>query len=241
MKKIHRKQRGKMYEALRVEIVNNDTSGFIGDLRRLCVKYKLPDLTLLPLRTRYIKSACKDMSKRRCLAATLTNKKVPSLLSLDKIQTHHYTYGVKEARAITVMRTGNLIFKNWAPHKIITKHKGDLKCLDPICQERDSLAHVLNCEYYDTKYIETSEGNIRDWATYLVKFHLKSEGTHNIIREMKKDAEMTEHIMEQTNRHFNHNASIESLTFFQKLTQGIGLACIVAIVVAIIIYCCRKF
>lgn len=73
------------------------------------------------------------------------------------------------------------------------------------------------------------------------RFHLKSEGTHNIIREMKKDAEMTEHIMEQTNQHFNHNASIESLTFFQKLTQGIGLACIVAIVVAIIIYCCRKF
>ena len=37
------------------------------------------------------------------------------------------------------------------------------------------------------------------------RFHLKSEGTHNIIREMKKDAEMTEHIMEQTNRHFNQN------------------------------------
>ena len=76
-----------------------------------------------------------------------------------------------EARAIAVMRAGNLIFKNWAPHKIIKKHMGDLKCLVPICQEKDSLAHVLNCEFYDTKFIETSEGNIRDWATYLVKLN----------------------------------------------------------------------
>lgn len=73
MKKIHRKQKGKMYKALKIEIVNSDTSGFVGDLRKLCEKYDIPDLTLLPLRTQYIKSACKDLSRRKCLTATLIN------------------------------------------------------------------------------------------------------------------------------------------------------------------------
>ena len=99
--------------------------------------------------------------------ATLSNKKVPSLLSLDSIDYNHYTFGVMEARAITVMRTGNLIFKNTAPWKLHKKHMGNKQCLVPACGEKDSLEHVLKCEYYDTRFINT-QGGVRDWATYLV-------------------------------------------------------------------------
>ena len=98
---------------------------------------------------------------------TLTLKKVPPMLSIDKIWTDHYTYGVMEARAITVMRTGNLVFKNWAPHKFAKKHMGDLLCLVPICQEKDTLKHVMECEFYNSKFIEM-HGPTKDWALYLV-------------------------------------------------------------------------
>ena len=77
------------------------------------------------------------------------------------------TFGVMEARAITVMRTGNLIFKNWAPYKMKKKHMGDMLCLVPACQERDTLEHVMNCEFYSTKFNQT-HGNVKDWAEYLV-------------------------------------------------------------------------
>ena len=99
--------------------------------------------------------------------ATLSNKKVPNLYSLDTVDHDHYTYGVMEARAITVMRTGNLIFKNWAPWKMKKQHMGDLLCLVPACRERDTLEHVMNCEFYNTKFVQI-HGNVRDWAEYLV-------------------------------------------------------------------------
>ena len=166
-KKIHVKKSGILYNIIKKDIAREDLTGFVGDVKKLCAKYKLPDVTLLPLRTRYIKSACKDLSRRRCMMATLTNKKVPSLLSPDQIDYNHYNLGVMEARAITVMRTGNLIFKNWAHYKFSKKHMGDDRCMVPTCRERDTLNHVMKCEYYDTKFTQI-HGNVKDWAEYLV-------------------------------------------------------------------------
>ena len=100
--------------------------------------------------------------------ATLRLKKVPPLFSLDKIWTDHYSFPVMEARAITVMRTGNLILKNWAPWKMHPKHMGNLLCLVPACQEKDTLEHVLKCEFYSTKFVESIDGPTKDWARYLV-------------------------------------------------------------------------
>ena len=71
----------------------------------------------------------------------------------------------------TVLRTGNLIFKNWSPYKFAIKHMGDNKCMFQPCQEPDSLKHVLECDYYTTKFIETNQGPTKDWATYLVALH----------------------------------------------------------------------
>ena len=76
-----------------------------------------------------------------------------------------------EARAITAMRTGNLIFKNWCPWKFLNKNNGDMKCLYPPCQELDSLKHVLKCDFYNTKFVEGSESSTKDWARYLVKLN----------------------------------------------------------------------
>ena len=75
-----------------------------------------------------------------------------------------------EARAITTLRTGNLIFKNWCPYKFPAKYSGDRKCLYNPCQEEDSLAHVLECPFYKTKFIE-KDGPSRDWALYIVSLH----------------------------------------------------------------------
>ena len=166
-KKLHKKKEGKLYRVLREDIIQGGNNGFIADLRNLSKKYKIPDVTLLPLTNKYIKSACKDLSRRRCMLTTLGLKKVPPMFSIEKILTDHYSLPVIEARAITVMRTGNLVFKNWAPHKMLKKHMGDKLCLVPACQEKDSLEHVMRCEFYSARFVE-KEGLTKDWATYLV-------------------------------------------------------------------------
>ena len=169
MKKLHVKKRGKLYRALREDIMNNDERGFIGDIRELCVKYGLPDITLTPVRPEYIKYKCKETSRRRAMMVTLARKKIPPMLVMGKIFNDHYTFPIMESRAITTLRTGNLIFKNWCPNRINLRNAGDKKCMFPACQEDDTLKHVLECEFYSTKFTEGSEGPTKDWAKYLVE------------------------------------------------------------------------
>ena len=101
---------------------------------------------------------------------TMMKRKIPPMLVLSKIYNDHYSYPLMEARAITAMRTGNLIFKNWAIWKFNLKHGGDLKCMYQPCQELDTLQHVLECQFYKTKFVEMN-GPTRDWADYLVKLN----------------------------------------------------------------------
>ena len=92
------------------------------------------------------------------------------MLVMSKVYNDHYTFSIMDARAITAMRTGNLIYKNWAPYKFSLKHSGDLKCMYQPCQELDTMQHVLVCDFYETKF-EEKDGPTRDWATYLVKLN----------------------------------------------------------------------
>ena len=102
---------------------------------------------------------------------TLMKRKIPPMLSFSiKIFNDHYNYPRFEARAITALRTGNLIFKNWCPWKIRRQHAGDPFCMFQPCGEKDSLLHVMECDYYTTKFIN-KDGPTKDWSNYLVKLH----------------------------------------------------------------------
>ena len=43
MRKIQEKRSGRLYRVLRRDIVSNNTEGFVGDVRKLCEKYSLPE------------------------------------------------------------------------------------------------------------------------------------------------------------------------------------------------------
>ena len=169
MKKIHLKKAGKLYRVLREDIINRNEEGFIGDITNLCKKYDIPDVTLNYLAPDFISETCKEWSRMKSMRVTLTLKKVPPMLTLGKIYNHHYEYTVFEARAITALRTGNLIFKNWCPWEFSKKNSGT-KCMYPPCPEKDSLLHVMECRFYRTKF-EQVEGVTRDWANYLTRLN----------------------------------------------------------------------
>ena len=171
MKKLHVKKSGKLYRSLREDIINGNEKGFIGDVRRLCTKYKLPDITLTPVTPEFVSLKCRELSRKRSMLTTLTLKKIPPMLTFSiKIFNEHYNFPMFEARAITALRTGNLIFKNWCPWKIRRQHAGDPFCMFQPCGERDTLMHVLECEFYSTKFVNR-DGPAKDWSNYLVKLH----------------------------------------------------------------------
>ena len=60
MKKIHLKKAGKLYRVLREDIINRNEEGFIGDIRNLCTKYDIPDVTLNYLAPDFVSEACKE-------------------------------------------------------------------------------------------------------------------------------------------------------------------------------------
>ena len=169
-KKLHIKKSGKLYRMLQEDILKKDERGFIGDVRQLCSKYDLPDITLTPVTQEHVRYKCRERSRKVSLMVTMMKRKIPPMLVLSKIYNDHYSYPLMEARAITAMRTGNLIFKNWAIWKFNLKHGGDLKCMYQPCQELDTLQHVLECQFYKTKFVEMN-GPTRDWADYLVKLN----------------------------------------------------------------------
>ena len=170
LRKLHVKRRGKLYRTLRQEILDKDESGFIGDVRDLCRKYHLPDITMHYVTPEFVNQKCREFSRRRSMLVSLSLRKIPPMLIPGKVFNDHYTFDFMEARAITTLRTGNLIFKNWCPYKFPAKYSGDKKCLYNPCQEEDSLAHVLECPFYKTKFIE-KDGPSRDWALYIISLH----------------------------------------------------------------------
>ena len=153
MKKNQYKQKGKLYRILLKEIVDKTEDGFIGNICPLCEKYDLPDATLFPLKAEDITYACKWMSRGRAQMVLFSLKKVPPLLIKSKVWNVHFELPIFEARAITALRTGNLVFKNWCPWEFSKKNS-----VDKLCMKEDSLKHVMQCPFYTTRFYEGGEG-----------------------------------------------------------------------------------
>ena len=96
-------------------------------------------------------------------------KSVPIIVNTRKVLHQHHMFNTMEARAITCFNTGNLVFKDWNPHKFTGKHAGDRWCLFSVCEGRDSYYHVrFECKLYTTKYRDTGDP-VKDNADFLVK------------------------------------------------------------------------
>ena len=112
---IPEKKKGKLYRASRRDIVNNKEKAVNGDFRRLCLKYKLRDVTLTPVTLEHMSEMCKEMLRRRSQLSTLTKRRIMPMFIPGKVFNSHYTCSLMDAHAITCLRTGKLILKNWTP------------------------------------------------------------------------------------------------------------------------------
>ena len=173
-KLIHVKHEGRLYRVIREEIIQKIEGGFVSDVKNLCLKYKLPDITLHYIRPCDINEAAKYWSRERIWQTLITVKTlpmVPGVTVTRKVIHEHHTYDVMKARAISCYNTANLVFKTTCPHMFRTRDQGDKSCLFPQCDGYDSYVHVrYHCRWYKTKYISTGHA-VEDNANFLVKLN----------------------------------------------------------------------
>ena len=169
---LNEKRRGNCYKIMREEIIRGTRGGFIQDLEQLCIKYKLPNVSLHFIRPQDIASACREWSMRRQFVASIMVKTLPMLFRTRKFEREHWDsdkFTNMMARAQACFNTGNLVMKSQSPHMMRLKDQGDRSCLFPACGGNDTYEHVrFECEFYSSKYIDTKEC-VLDNSKYLLK------------------------------------------------------------------------
>ena len=171
---MHDKHEGKLFRMMREEIIQKVEGGFMEDVRKLCEKYRLPNVTLHYVRPDDINNAIKEKSREKIWMSVMLAKSVPMLVGSRKIKHDHHMedFTPMEARAITCFNTGNLVFKTLCPQKFRTQDNDkDRSCLERACGGVDSYSHVrFECKFYSTKFVKTGSP-ILDNAKYLVKLN----------------------------------------------------------------------
>ena len=106
-------------------------------------------------------------------------KKCLKMLKMAFYAQQLHSFNTMEARAITCFNMGNLVFKDWNPHKFTGKHAGDRWCLFSVCEGRDSYYHMrFECQLYTTKYrdswdnaefqVKLNQERIKRWKLPLI-------------------------------------------------------------------------
>ena len=168
-KKMNLKEEGRMYEAIREELLDEKfDNGLVKEMERLSEKYNLPNVLLHYVRPRDIAEAVREHSKDKICHEVLLTKTIPIIVSTRKFTHEHHTFSTMEERAITCFNTGNLVFKDTCPNMFREKHIFDRFCMFLGCDGRDSYAHVrFECKFYTTRYRDTGYP-VKDNAKFLV-------------------------------------------------------------------------
>lgn len=158
---IHRKRTGHCLRVLEEEERLYPGSGLLAEVRELCKKYKVEDVTSRYVSKDIIRQKVWDFGRKEIWKEAIKNKRIPySHNHLNKGNILNYMQLPKyEARMYFTYMIGELQFKNNRKGEFI-KRFGDLKCFQKNCENLDSLEHVMTCQYYDNRYTET--GHDRD-------------------------------------------------------------------------------
>ena len=161
---MHEKKSGYYLHTLKVQEEKYPGSGLIGEVKRLCRTYGLPDVSEIPLEKEVIKEAIKTKARRELWLETLKVRKVPLIIDELKSNKLYWHYPKREAMLVFNYKVGQLEFKNYRRQEMKRKF-GDINCVKG-CEEPDDLEHVKSCGRYRTKWTEKTDSHPK----YLVEF-----------------------------------------------------------------------
>ena len=168
--KLWRKESGRLFRIIRNDIIDDNKTGFTGDIEQLCVKYDLPNLIYHPLDPNTITDKCKEWSRERIWWEILT-----LVINSRKVSQEHYWqhFSSLMARSISLFNTGYLIFKKTCPHLIPKKHMNgpdDRSCMWRGCDGDDSYSHCrYECKFYKARFVDArGKSPVENNANYII-------------------------------------------------------------------------
>ena len=147
---IHEKGSGVCLDTIKEEERKYPGTGMIGEVKRLCEIYKLPDVTKYRVKKERIKEYVWEKARQELWRNAMRNRRVPITTKVAKHKKLYWTLPKYEARLILSHNIGELNFKDNKRRESRQKF-GNLRCFAG-CEENDSLEHVKQCERYDTKF-----------------------------------------------------------------------------------------
>ena len=146
---IHDKGSGVCLDTIMEEEILYPGTGMIGEIRKLCELYRLPDVTQYRIPKDGIKEAVWKKARQELWVNSMKNRRVPFTPIIEKSKKQYWTFPRLEARLILGYKIGELEFKDNKRHESV-KRFGNLRCLEG-CDMPDSLEHVMQCKRYDTR------------------------------------------------------------------------------------------
>ena len=146
---IHEKSEGVCLDTIWEEELKYKGKGLLGEVKRLCELYNLPDVTETRVTKESIKESVWWKARVDLWKRTIKNKRLPAIPEIRKKTKLYWTLPKREARLIMSHNIGELNFKENKKNEMKRKF-GDIKCFAG-CDEIDSFQHVKECERYTVK------------------------------------------------------------------------------------------
>ena len=147
-------------------------TGMIGEVKKLCKMYKLPDVTNTPITKEVIKEKVWKVAREELWINSMRNRRVPYTSKIKKAEKQYWGFPKHQAKILLSYYTGELTFKDSKRHEM-TKKFGNTKCFTG-CDEPDSFEHVKVCPNYDTKPENFNlDGTDRQFIKYLTELDME--------------------------------------------------------------------
>ena len=146
-------------------------SGLLHEVRQYCEELGVPDVTVTRVDKDDLTKKAKNTAFMKQWLRLAASSKVRMRWRPEKLQDRQYFSRDKlTAKLLLCYRIGELNFKTNRKGEATAK-TGSTLCLGRVCGGEDSLAHVMECETYDTRY----SGVDSEWALadYLVKLYIE--------------------------------------------------------------------
>ena len=153
---IHGKGTGICLDVITEEERRYPGTGIIGEVRKLCEIYQLPDVTTYEVTKQRIKENVWKISRLNLWGAVTKNKRTPYCHHYKKAKKLYWQFPRLEAKLMLSYKIGELNFKE-NKRREMKKTFGNTDCFVPWCidaegkRNKDTLEHVMTCEGYKTK------------------------------------------------------------------------------------------
>ena len=157
-------------EVVRVlkEQYQRDDEGLVAEVKELCVKYELPDVTEELVDDDWIKENVTRVGMEEVWLETFKSRKIPMHWVAEKKRKMYFNKPKMEAKLLFFHAVGELDLKTNKSKLSVSKF-GGVQCLYGICYGEDRITHIMSCQGYRTRPPPDVEGD--GFGKYLLELH----------------------------------------------------------------------